>query len=240
MAVRRRVASLWLAGIASASLLAATPASAQSFLEQFFGGLQRVFSPPPAPSVYPDAMRSMASAPDGRVVTADSGPSRAFCVRTCDGYYFPVEAHGRLSAANACQAACPAADTKLYSGSNIDYALGRDGSRYADLPNAFLYRKKLVAGCTCNGRTAFGLAPVATAQDDPSLRPGDVVATQTGLMAVNGSGQFTPASNYAGFGSAERAQLSQMKVTPADGVARNAVAAQRPSLDERSTALNTR
>jgi Protein of unknown function (DUF2865) len=239
MAVRRSVASVLAAGIASALLLAAAPASAQSFLEQIFGGLRQVFSPPAA-SVYPDGMRSMASAPDGRVVTADSGPSRAFCVRTCDGHYFPVEAHGRLTAATACQSACPAAETKLYSGSNIDYALGRDGSRYADLPNAFLYRKKLVTGCTCNGRTAFGLAPVATAQDDPSLKPGDVVATQNGLMAVNGSGQFTPASSYAGFGSSDRAQFSQMKVTPVDGVPRNAVAAQRPSFDERSTALNTR
>jgi hypothetical protein len=239
MAVRRSVASFWVAGTASALLLAATPASAQSFLEQIFGGLRRVFSPPAA-LVYPDEMQSMASAPDGRVVTADSGPSRAFCVRTCDGHYFPVQAHGTLGVATACQAACPAAETKLYSGSNIDYALGRDGSRYADLPNAFLYRKKLVAGCTCNGRTAFGLAPVATAQDDPSLRPGDVVATQNGLMAVNGSGQFTPASSYAGFGSSDRAQFSQMKVTPTEGVPRNAIAAQRPSFDERSTALNSR
>jgi hypothetical protein len=239
MAVRRIVASLWLTGIASALLLVATHASAQSFLEQIFGGLQRVFSPPAA-SVYPDGMRSMASAPDARVVAPDSGPARAFCVRTCDGHYFPVEAHGRLSAATSCQAACPAAETKLYSGSNIDYALGRDGSRYADLPNAFLYRKKLVAGCTCNGRTAFGLAPVATAQDDPSLRPGDVIATQNGLMAVNGGGQLTPASSYAGFGPADRAHFSQMKVTPADGVPRNVIAAQKPAFDERSTALNSR
>jgi hypothetical protein len=240
MAVRRWVASLSLAGIACALLLAATPASAQSFLEQIFGGLRRVFSPPAA-SVYSDPMQSMASAPqDGRIVSADAGPSRAFCVRTCDGHYFPVEAHGRLTVATACQAACPAAETKIYSGSNIDYAMARDGSRYADLANAFLYRKKLVAGCTCNGRTAFGLAPIATAEDDPSLRPGDVVATQSGLMAVSGSGQMTPAASYAGFAPGERARFSQMKVTPQDGVPRNAVAAQRPAMEQPKAALNTR
>jgi len=238
MAVRRLVASIALAGIA-ALFIASTPASAQSFLEQIFGGLQRVFSSP-AESASPTAMQSLASAPDGRVITADNGPSRALCVRTCDGHYFPVEAHGRLTVAGACQAACPAADTKIYSGSNIDYALARDGSRYADLPNAFLYRKKLIAGCTCNGRTAFGLAPVTTPQDDPSLRPGDVVATQNGLMAVGGSGQLTPAASYAGFGAADRAQFSRMKVTPPDAVPRNAVAAQRPQIDEKSAALSAR
>jgi hypothetical protein len=182
----------------------------------------------------------MASAPDARVITADNGSSRAFCVRTCDGHYFPVQAHGRLSVATACRAAYPAAETKIYFGSNIDYALGRDGSRYADLPNAFLYRKKLIAGCTCNGRTAFGLTPVTTPQADPSLKPGDLVATQNGLMAVGGSGQLTPAASYAGFGAADRAQFSRMKVTPQDGVPRNAVAAQRPTFDERSAALSAR
>lgn len=239
MAVRRIVASLSVAGIASAVLLSATPAGAQSFLEQIFGGLRQVFSPPAA-SLHSDPLQSMASAPDARVVTPDAGPSRAFCVRTCDGHYFPVEAHGSLSVATACQSACPAADTKIYSGSNIDYALGRDGSRYADLPNAFLYRKKLVAGCTCNGRTAFGLVPITTAEGDPALRPGDVVATQSGLMAVGGSGQFTPAASYAGFGASERARFSQMKVTPKDGTPRNAVAAQRPAMIEPKAAMNSR
>ena len=58
-----------------------------------------------------------------------------------------------------------------------------DGSRYADLDNAFVYRKKLVAGCTCNGRDPFGLARVDV-NTDPTLRPGDIVATKTGLVAV--------------------------------------------------------
>jgi hypothetical protein len=233
-----RVASVGAAALTAVLLFAAQPAGAQNIFQDIFGGLVRVF----APGARPEAMQSMASAPpqDGRVVSADTGPSRAFCVRTCDGHYFPVEAHGRLTVVTACQSACPAADTKIYSGSNIDYALARDGSRYADLPNAFLYRKKLIAGCTCNGRTAFGLAPVVTAEDDPTVRPGDVVATQNGLMAVSGSGQLTPAASYAGFGASDRARFSQMKVTPQDGVPRNAVAAQRPVSDQPKAALNTR
>ena len=52
-----------------------------------------------------------------------------------------------------------------------------DGSRYADLDTALLYRKQLVAGSTCNGRDRFGLAHVDV-NTDPTLRPGDIVATK--------------------------------------------------------------
>jgi hypothetical protein len=61
----------------------------------------------------------------------------------------------------------------------------RDGARYADLDNAFLYRKQLVANCTCNGKDAFGLAPFDLSSD-PTLRPGDIVSTKNGLLAYTG------------------------------------------------------
>lgn len=210
------------------------PANAQNLFQELFGSIARVFS---APHHRPDPMDTLARVPDGISQRPDSGPSRAFCVRACDGHFFPVEAHGRVTAASACQSACPAADTRLYSGSNIDYALARDGSRYADLPTAFLFRKKLVDGCTCNGRTAFGLVP-PRAEDDPTLRPGDVVATRDGLMAVTGSGQLTPAATYAGFPPSERARFSQMKITPQYNSGPAATASIRPQTDEKSAALS--
>jgi hypothetical protein len=156
-------------------------------------------------------------------------------VRTCDGHFFPVQAQRGISAAAACQGMCPAVETRLYAGSNIDFATARDGSRYADLSSAYLYRKKLVAGCTCNGRTPFGLVSFP-AEDDPTLRPGDVVATKSGIMAVTGSGQLTPAASYAGFAPSERARFSQMKVTPQDGAAHAGPIASIPR-DEKSAAL---
>jgi hypothetical protein len=233
-----RVMRLGLAGGVLCAVLAATsPAAAQDLFQQLFGGLARVFSAP-RPAPLPDAMQSLASAPD-EVVTPrpNNGPAHAFCVRTCDGHFFPVEAHGRLTAAASCQSACPAADTRLYSGSNIDYAQARDGSRYADLPTAFLYRKKLVPGCTCNGRTAFGIAP-SPAADDPTLRPGDIVATRDGLMAVTREGEFTPAATYAGLPAAERAKLAGMKIRPQYGVPLNEVtAATRTPLDNKAASL---
>jgi hypothetical protein len=216
------------------ALLFAAPASAENLFEQLFGGITRVFSSPGPAARGP--MDSLASAPDAIVTPRpDSGPSQAFCVRTCDGHFFPVQAHRGITAAAACQSMCPAAETRLYAGSNIDYATTRDGSRYADLPSAFLYRKKLIAGCTCNGRTPFGLVNLPAA-DDPTLRPGDVVATKDGIMAVTGSGQLTPAAGYAGLPASERARFSQMKVTPQYGVAPAAPIAAIPR-DEKSAAL---
>src|SRR5438874_1287610 len=85
----------------------------------------------------------------------------------------------------------------------IPDAVAPDGKRYSDIENAFLYRQRLVPQCTCNGKDAFGLAAIGVA-DDPTLRPGDMVATQRGLMAFTGARSrdgearnFTPVEHYA-------------------------------------------
>jgi hypothetical protein len=234
---RKPVAFLASLGvIAAATAFAPTPASA-GFFDQLFGGLRHAFAPRPHRAEPPrhadsfaDPFTSLARAlsDDGhseRVVTRDNGPSRGFCVRTCDGHFFPVQARPGMSAADTCHSFCPASETRVYSGSNIDYATTGDGSRYADLPNAFRYRKQLVSGCTCNGRTAFGLAQVDIASDT-TLKPGDVVATRNGLtVAEGGRGKHTELAplSSANIGKSERAALSQLRVTQDYGVPRNEV-----------------
>ena len=134
-------------------------------------------------------------------------------MRTCDGHFFPVLAHPGLSAADACHAFCPASQTVMYSGGNIDSAVAPNGSRYADLPKAFVYRKQMVAGCTCNGHDQFGLAHIDI-NKDPTLKPGDVVSTGKGMVAFTGrqnqTAQFTPAGSYPHFSKEYRSQLSSM------------------------------
>jgi Protein of unknown function (DUF2865) len=212
------------AGVLAAGLLTLglpAPASAQGLFESFFGSLSRALNAPvrePAPIhafAEPSIRFERAINPPSQHV--ETGPAKAFCVRTCDGHYFPVRAHAGMSAAEACHAFCPASETRLYSGSTIDYARARDGSRYASLDTAYAYRRHLVAGCTCNGRDPFGLTHIDAATD-PTLRPGDVVATRDGMVAFagrkNGTAEFTPAASYPHFSKSYRDALAAMQIMP--------------------------
>jgi len=87
------------------------------------------------------------------------------------------------------------------------------------MPNAYGYRKNVTAGCTCNGRTSFGLAHI-DATTDPTLRPGDIVVTKNSMLAYTGKGgdranvaaNFTPVANYRGLSQAMREKLSDTKI----------------------------
>jgi hypothetical protein len=125
----------------------------------------------------------------------DTGHVVAYCVRLCDGQHFPLEHMANATPVETCRAMCPASKTKVFFGSEIGGAVAKDGAHYADLDNAFIYRKQLIANCTCNGKDAFGLARFDLSSD-PTLRPGDIVSTKEGLMAYAGrngaTAQFTP------------------------------------------------
>lgn len=207
---------------ASASILAAsaltfvslTPASAGIF-ERIFGGFHRAVSTglPTNLSAFADPFGGTPrEQPRGETSWASAN-----CVRISDGFHFPVQAHAGVSAAQACQALCPAGETKLYSGGNIDNAVANDSSRYADLDTAFLYRKELVADATCNGRDHFGLARIDV-MTDPTLRPGDIVATKTGLVAFIGMknkvADFTPLDNNRAVPKSTRDKLTDVKIMP--------------------------
>jgi len=149
--------------------------SAEGLLDFFFGGGQKHQS---QPSLFGKIFNNDPQPAQSGQVATSSGP--AFCVRSCDGKYFPLM-RGAASPTQMCQAFCPASPTKIFFGSNIDNAYAATGERYADSANAFAYRKALRADCTCNGRSPAGLAPVDLAIDG-SLRSGDVVATGGGLV----------------------------------------------------------
>jgi hypothetical protein len=242
MAASGKMALRASAGIVAAGLFLLAPAMpAQAGLfERIFGGLSHALR---APEQLPDTVREFAPPSFERPEQADrlreraSGPSKAFCVRTCDGHFFPVQAHAGLSAAEACHAFCPASQTQIYTGGRIDDAVARDGARYADLTKAFVYRKQLIAGCTCNGRDQFGLARIDI-NSDPTLRPGDVVATQNGMAAFTGrknqAAQFTPADSYPQFSKQYRQQLSAMQIMPPNPGAPNAAEVKLPLASERA------
>jgi len=204
--------------------LAPEMSSAEGLLDFFFGGSQRQQQT----SFFGNLFNNNPQPPPPRpAVVASSGPG--FCVRSCDGKYFPL-LRGAASPTQMCQAFCPASPTKVFFGSSIDSAYAASGERYADSENAFAYRKALRADCTCNGHNPAGLAPVDLALDG-SLRTGDVLATTDGLVAYSGirvgndqAPDFTPVASFPGLTPEVRARLNDMKVAPAraDMAANNA------------------
>ena len=188
-----------LAWVAAALLCAsalAPAAQAEDFFSALFGGIGRAR----APQMHlPFAGEGGTLAPQAEARPRYGG-GQAYCVRTCDGRYFPINAPDKKSRAEACNSFCPASDTKLVYGNSIDHAATETGKPYSELPNAFRFREELVAGCTCNGKDQIGLAPVKI-EDDPTLRKGDIVAAADGLMVVGrpdrrgASLNFSPASD---------------------------------------------
>jgi Protein of unknown function (DUF2865) len=233
--MRRRVMVV-AALLASSTTLIPQWASAEGLFDFFFNPQKQQQRQAPAQGGFfdPFGLNQPPAPPPRPVATAGSGP--AFCVRSCDGKYFPVTARGGASPAQMCQAFCPASATKVYFGSAIDGAASASGERYVDSENAFAYRKALRADCTCNGRDPAGLAPVDLALDT-SLRAGDVVATASGLVAYTGvrlgTGQtadFTPVASWPGLTAEVRARLGELKVAPvvAETVAGDAPLAEAP------------
>ncbi|HWV51789.1 DUF2865 domain-containing protein [Pseudorhodoplanes sp.] len=86
-----------------------------------------------------------------------SGTYRTVCVRTCDGYYYPISFAtnpGRFQEdERICQRTCPAAQVSLYTyrnpGEEIAQAVSLGGQNYSSLPTAFRYRQQYDAACSC-------------------------------------------------------------------------------------------
>ena len=186
----------WLAVIFFGALAAAafmsSSARAEGLLDFLFGGPRHQQTeplPPPAQSYAEPPARVAPAAPLGQenvhLGGGSTGRTVAYCVRLCDGQHFPLDHLANATPVETCRAMCPASKTKVFFGSEIGAAVARDGARYADLDTAYIYRKQLVAKCTCNGKDAFGLAPFDMANDS-TLRPGDIVATKDGMVAYSG------------------------------------------------------
>ncbi len=147
--------------------IAAPEAGAQSLFQSLFGKMFNNSPPKTAPSSAPSAQVSPLrqgtnfAVPDYGYRKPEThqqhsgGVYRTVCVRTCDGYYFPIS--GSTSRykfhkdADACSARCSGG--KLYylprRSENMGAMIDLGGRRYDQLKSAFVYRKKLISGCAC-------------------------------------------------------------------------------------------
>lgn len=145
------------------------------FFDRLFGG----GSGGPGPSSGGD--NGIYSTPQGQM----GGTFRTICVRTCDGYYFPISYQTSpdhfQQDAQACQRACPAAQVQLYTyhnpGEDVPQAVSLDGQPYTSLPTAFAYRKALDKSCSCRRPGESWAEALKALGTDETLAPGDVVVT---------------------------------------------------------------
>jgi hypothetical protein len=195
---RHSARPLAVLGLALSLVLLTTAAASAGFLDSLFHGDRHqdqptalpyadTSTPPPAFPATPSAVTAAPSVTQPPSGTGGGyGSVATFCVRLCDGRFFPVQRHASATPIQMCSAFCPAAKTKVFTGSEIANARAADGARYADLDNAFVYRQKVVPDCSCNGRDAFGLARIDVT-NDPTLRAGDIIVTAQGPQKYSGS-----------------------------------------------------
>jgi uncharacterized protein DUF2865 len=115
---------------------------------------------------------------------------RTVCVRTCDGFYFPIsystsQEHFREDE-KTCQRMCPAAEVVLFShrnpGEDMNQATSLSGQPYTGLPNAFRYRSEFNSACSCKrpGQSwSEALGP------DTTVQSGDIVVTDERAKALS-------------------------------------------------------
>lgn len=110
--------------------------------------------------------------------------SKAVCVRTCDGYFFPVsynafgQSPDRLE--DLCRAQCPYVDTEVFTYSpsrDITEAVSVNGTPYSSLANALKYRRTFDAACTCRPPGKSWAETLAPAERLISGRSRDLIVT---------------------------------------------------------------
>lgn len=152
---------------------AAAAAGPSSFLDALFGGAARIINP----------------GGDG----APSGTFRTVCVRSCDGYYFPISystVQSRFADdQRTCQRECPATEAQLYTyrnpGEDMGQAVSLSGQAYTALPTAFQYRKEFNAACSCRKPGQSWADALKGADDASTLESGDIVVTDQNAKALS-------------------------------------------------------
>lgn len=126
---------------------------------------------------------------DGSISSSPAGPMggtyRTICVRTCDGFYFPISYSTSPDRfrddEQTCQRMCPASEVSLYSyhnpGEEVAQAVSLNGQLYTALPTAFSYRKALNPACSCRKPGESWAAAIKAVGADTTVAPGDVVVT---------------------------------------------------------------
>jgi hypothetical protein len=164
---------------------AAAPPRPQNFFEALFGGGN--VAPSPGPGGFP-----------GSTELPQTGTYRTLCVRTCDGFYYPISFSTVPSRfpddERTCQRTCPAAEVMLFThrnpGEDVNQAVSLSGRAYRDLPTAFHYRQAVDAACSCRRP---GQSWADALGRDLTVERGDIIVTDERAKALAQPKQEPPA-----------------------------------------------
>lgn len=113
---------------------------------------------------------------------ARMGGPYTVCVRSCDGFFFPLANNPNGGQDEMCQALCPGTETTAFgmsSGGDIQNAVQRStGTPYASLPNAGKYTRSFDAACTCRAPGQSWVQALRNAEDLLEKRKGDIFVTE--------------------------------------------------------------
>lgn len=115
-----------------------------------------------------------------------SGTYRTVCVRSCDGYYFPISFATVPSRfpddERTCKNQCPAADANLFTyrnpGEDMNQAVSISGQPYSSSPNAFKYRQEFNPSCACKAAGQTWADALKSIDDKAAAENGDIIVTE--------------------------------------------------------------
>jgi Protein of unknown function (DUF2865) len=156
------------------------PQRERSFFDALFGiEPQRGPAPEPVESTLPELDPNKPPEEKG----LRYGAGMPVCVRTCDGFFFPLSNSpgGRENQAEMCAALCPSAEMQVFymSGNgNIESAVGRGGQSYTSLPNAGKYIRSFDPTCGCRKQGESWTIALRDAERMLDRQRGDLIVTQ--------------------------------------------------------------
>jgi hypothetical protein len=179
--------------LALCSLLATTPADAQDLLDFLFGPEQEAPAQRETRTPSGDVRfgpKRPAKKPAGGGGGGGRGATHAggYCVRTCDGYFFPLIKSSRATRQQSCNFACPSATVEIFDGASIESARNSRGETYKALVESLAGRADASARCSCNDPSTSAAYSRDAARTDPTLQTGDFVIEDEGPLVFGRQG----------------------------------------------------
>ncbi len=207
----------------------------RGFFEQLFGGP----NPTPGDGNYPPY-------PDGQPLPNEFdeprlGGNRLVCVRTCDGFFFPlsVSPGGRAGANEMCQALCPGAQAEAFTmGDQINGAVSLRGTPYMSLPNALRYTRTFDESCSCKRPDQNWAQSLRDAEALLDRRKTDIYVTEQKAEELSRAQPArAPANDPKRQAARTRAEQAAQAQVQAEAASEAATGAQAPTASQDSSGI---